>query len=87
MWRSITTQRCFYSGCGLTLAQELPHGAGAATCSQSSHHGAAEMNPTRNLEVVGSIPGSLSGLRIWSCPELQCRSQTLLGSIVAAAVA
>ena len=25
--------------------------------TRSSHHGAAEMNPTRNHEVVGSIPG------------------------------
>ena len=25
--------------------------------SRSSHHGAAEMNPTRKHEVAGSIPG------------------------------
>ena len=25
--------------------------------------GTAEMNPTRNHEVAGSVPGSLSGLR------------------------
>ena len=29
---------------------------------------------------------SLSGLRIWCCHELRCRSQTLLGSCVAVAV-
>ena len=28
---------------------------------------AAEMNPTRNHEVVGSIPALISGLRIWCC--------------------
>ena len=27
------------------------------TWTRSSHHGAAEMNPTRNHEVSGSIPG------------------------------
>ena len=26
-------------------------------CTQSSHHGAAETNPTRNHEVLGLIPG------------------------------
>ena len=30
---------------------------------------------------------SLSGLRIWHCPELWCGSQTRLGSRVAVAVA
>ena len=30
----------------------------------SSRRGAAETNPTRNHEVVGSTPASLSGLRI-----------------------
>ena len=33
------------------------------------------MNPTRNHEVVGSIPGLLSGLRIQRCHEPWCRSQ------------
>ena len=37
-----------------------------------SHHGAAEMNPTRNYEVMAS----LSGLKIWHCCELWYRSQT-----------
>ena len=31
---------------------------GLLNCTfESSHHGAAETNPTRNHEVVGSIPG------------------------------
>uniref|UniRef100_A0A8D1EAR0 VWFA domain-containing protein n=1 Tax=Sus scrofa TaxID=9823 RepID=A0A8D1EAR0_PIG len=47
-----------------------------------SHRGAVETNPTRNHEVVGSIPG----LRIWRCRELWCRSQTWLRSHVAVAV-
>ena len=29
----------------------------------SSHHGAAEMNPTRNHEVAGSIPGLAQQVR------------------------
>ena len=33
-------------------------------------------NLTRNHEVVGSIPGLLSGLRIQRCHELWCRLQT-----------
>ena len=52
-------------------------------CSWSSYRGSMETNPTRNHEVVGSIPGLLSGLRIWYCHELCCRSQTRLGSHVA----
>ena len=44
-------------------------------------------NLTGNHEVVGSSPGSLSGLRIWHCRELCCRLQTWLGSHVAVAVA
>ena len=35
---------------------------------------------------AGSIPASLSGLRIWRCCELWCRSQAQLGSGVAVAV-
>ena len=49
--------------------------------------GVTEMNPTRNHEVVGSIPGSLSGLGIWRGHELSCRSQMQLGFCVAVAVA
>jgi len=45
------------------------------------------MNPTRNHEVAGSIPGLASGLRIWRCRELWCRSQTQFGSCIAVAVA
>ena len=56
------------------------------TFSRSSHCGAAETNPTRNHEVVGSILASLSGLRIWRCPKLWCRSQMQLGSGGAVAV-
>ena len=46
------------------------------------------MNPTRTREVAGvqSLP-LLSGLRIWRCRELWCRSQTLLGSRVAVPLA
>ena len=44
-------------------------------------------NLTRNHEVWGSIPGLLSGLRIYCCHELWCRSQTCLGSRVAVALA
>ena len=46
-----------------------------------------EMNLTRNHEVVGSILASLSGSRIWCCPELWCRLQMRLRSGVAVAVA
>ena len=45
------------------------------------------MNLTRNHEVVGSIPGLASGLRIRHCCELWCRSQTRLGSHIAVALA
>ena len=51
----------------------------------SSHHGVAEMNPTRNHKVADSILASLNGLRIWHCLELWCRSQTWLRSGVAVA--
>ena len=44
---------------------------------RSSHCGTEERNLTRNHEVVGLIPG-LSGLRVWHCHELWCRSQTWL---------
>ena len=39
------------------------------------------MNPTNIHE-----DASLSGLRVWRCQELWCRSQTWLGSSVAVAV-
>ena len=41
--------------------------------SWSSCWSTAEMNPTKNHEVVGSIPGLLSGLRFCRCHELWCR--------------
>ena len=47
-----------------SLARELPHALGVAkkkkfgsNKSESSRHGSAEVNLTRNHEVVGSIPG------------------------------
>ena len=46
----------------------------------SSCRDAEERNPTMNHEVAGSIPGLLSGLRIWCCRELWCRSNTWLRS-------
>ena len=42
-------------------------------------------NPTSNHEVAGSL-ALLSGLRIWHCRELWCRSQTQLRSHVVVAV-
>ena len=53
---------------------------------RSSRCGAAEMNPTRNNEVVGLIPGLLSGSRIRHCHELWCRLKTRLGSCITVAV-
>ena len=44
-------------------------------------------NLTSIHEDVGSILASLSGLRIWHCRKLWCRSQTWLRSQVAVAVA
>ena len=44
------------------------------------------MNPSRNHEVVGSIPGLLTGLRIQHCHELWCSSQTQVGSHIAVAL-
>ena len=49
---------------------------------RSFHHGAAETNPTRNHDVVGSV----SGLKIQRCCELWCRSQMRLGSGLSVAV-
>ena len=56
-------------------------------CMRSSRHGAAETNLTRNHELVGSIPGLTSGLRILCCHELWCRSQMRFGSCTAVTVA
>ena len=44
-------------------------------------------NPTGNHEVVGSIPGLVSGLTIRCCCELWCKSQTRLRSRIAVALA
>ena len=52
----------------------------------SSHCGSVVTNLTSTHEDLGLIPGPLSGLRIWHCRELCCRSQTWLGSHVAVAV-
>ena len=35
---------------------------------------------------MGLIPASLSGLRVWRCRELWCKSQIWLGSLIAVAV-
>ena len=43
--------------------------------------------PTRNHEVVGSIPGLAQWVNIQRCRELWCRLQTRLGSLVAVALA
>ena len=52
----------------------------------SSCHGAVEMNPIKNHEVVGSIPGLTQWVKIWHCCELWCRSQMQLRSDVAVVV-
>ena len=43
-----------------------------------SHCGSVVRNPTGIHADMGSIPGLLSGLRIWHCHELRCRLQTWL---------
>ena len=50
-----------------------------------SRHGTVELNTSRDHEVVVSIPGLASGLRIWHCRKLCCRVQTRLRSGVAVA--
>ena len=42
----------------------------------TSHCGTVEANMSRDHEVVVSIPGLASGLRIWHCRKLCCRLQT-----------
>ena len=46
----------------------------------TSHCGTVEANMSRDHEVVVSIPGLASGLRIWHCRKLCCRLQTWLRS-------
>ena len=50
---------------------------------ESSHYGSAEMNLISIHEVVVQFLASITGLRIWCCRELWCRSQKRLGSYVA----
>ena len=45
------------------------------------------MNPTRNLEVAGSIPGLAQWVKDMHCRELWCRLQTRLRSCIAVALA
>ena len=45
------------------------------------------MNPTRNCEVAGSVPGLAQWVKDRHCRELWCRLQTWLGFDVAVAVA
>ena len=44
------------------------------------------MNPTKNYEVAGSIPGLAQWVKDLVLRELWCRSQTQLGSGIAAVV-
>ena len=53
-----TVYTYFYSFYFLTICIRLLIAISAVTNHhRSSRHGAAETNPTRNLEVAGSIPG------------------------------
>ena len=54
---------------------------------QSTPCDSAEMNVTSIHGDTGSIRALLSGLGIWHCHELWCRSQMWLGSSVAVALA
>ena len=75
-----------------SLAWEPPYASAVALektkeSIRSSRCGAAETNLTRSHEVAVRSLASLSGLRIWCCCELRCRSQMWLVSCVAVAVA
>ena len=52
-----------------------------------SHCGTEEMNPTRNDEVAGLVPGLHQWVKDRRCRELWCRLQLRLRSDVAVAVA
>ena len=56
-----------------SLVQELPYTMGAEKKKKkeenylkggSSHHGSVEINPSRNHEVAGSIPGLAQWLKV-----------------------
>ena len=54
---------------------------------RSSHRGAEEMNLTcKSMRTQVLSLASFSGLRIWHCHELWCRSQMRLGSGIGVAV-
>ena len=61
-------------------------GAYFKTSLWSSCHGAAETNPTRNHEVLGSIPGLAQWIKGLCCHELWCRLLMRLGSHIAVAL-
>ena len=54
---------------------------------RSSHCDSVVMNPASIHEDMGRSLAPLSGLRIWHCLELWCRSQMQLGSGIAVALA
>ena len=53
---------------------------------RSSRRGTGETNPTRNDEVLGSIPGLAQWAKDPASCELWCSSQTRLGAGIAVAV-
>ena len=53
----------------------------------NSRCGAAKTNLTSIHEDVGLIPASLSGLVIWHCQEVWCKTQIRLRSHISVAVA
>ena len=59
---------------------EAEHSSTSMNGCRSSRRGAVEMNPTRNHEVAGSIPGLAQWVKGQRCRELWYRLQTQLGS-------
>ena len=55
-------------------------GINKKSISRTSHHGSGETNLTVPMRTQVRSLASLSGLWIWCCRELWCRSQTQLGS-------